>query len=236
MTGRATEEWTRTYPLAPGGRIEITNINGRIDVEGSDVSQVEVRAERIVKAATNDAAKEFLKRLEIREDVQPDRVKLETRHDRNGSIVVGISYEVKYHVRAPRGADIRVGTKNGGIMVAGISGPVQARSTNGAVVGKGLTGGVDAETTNGGVQIDLAEVGAEPVELRTTNGAIVLNLPETARADISAACTNGGINVAGLQLETRESGRRRLEARMNGGGTRIALKTTNGGIRIRGRA
>ena len=36
LTGRATDEWTRTYPLSPGGEVRIVNTNGRIDVEGVD--------------------------------------------------------------------------------------------------------------------------------------------------------------------------------------------------------
>ena len=46
----------------------------------------------------------------------------------------------------------------------------------------------------------------------------------------------GGINVSGLKLETTESTRRRVEGKLNGGGTLIDLRTTNGGIRVRARS
>jgi hypothetical protein len=36
-------------------------------------------------------------------------------------------------------------------------------------------------------------------------------------------------------MEVTEQSRRRVEGKMNGGGVNIELKTTNGGIRIRGR-
>jgi hypothetical protein len=63
-----------------------------------------------------------------------------------------------------------------------------------------------------------------------------LSLPETARADVSASSVNGGINVSGIDLETvGDRTRRRLSGRLNGGGTPIELRTTNGGVRIESR-
>jgi DUF4097 and DUF4098 domain-containing protein YvlB len=82
----------------------------------------------------------------------------------------------------------------------------------------------------------MASVGSENITLRTTNGGVTLTLPENAKADLSASCTNGGINVSALDaLEISEQSRRRLEGRLNGGGTSIEVRTTNGGIRVRPR-
>jgi hypothetical protein len=75
------------------------------------------------------------------------------------------------------------------------------------------------------------------VRATTTNGSVTLLLPETARADLSASCTNGGIDVSAVKVDAMgEQTRRRVEGRMNGGGTPIQLRTTNGRIRVRPRA
>jgi hypothetical protein len=236
LTGRATDEWTRTYPLAAGGELRIGNTNGRIEIEGVDGSTVEIRAERIARAATDAGARELLPRIGIREDVKPDRVSIET--ERMNGIMIGVSYEVRYHVRAPKNAAINVSNTNGVIQLTGLSGKVEAHTTNGGVRGKALTGAVDARTTNGGVTMDLASVGRERIRLSTTNGGVALYLPETAKADVSASWTNGGMSLseADLKMEVSERSRRRFEGRMNGGGTPIELHTTNGGIRIRSRS
>jgi hypothetical protein len=74
------------------------------------------------------------------------------------------------------------------------------------------------------------------VKLACTNGGIKLSLPADARASVSARITNGGIVTDGLAFETRgSSSRRRLDGDLNGGGPRISLEGTNGGIRIRSR-
>jgi hypothetical protein len=234
LTARATDEWTRTYPLSPGGEVRIVNTNGKIEVEGVDGSTVEVRAERIARGATDASARELLPRIVIKEDSTPDRVSLET--ERMSGIMIGAAFEVRYHVRAPKSAVVSVTNTNGQVSLTSLSGKVNAHTTNGGVNGKNLTGGVDARSTNGGVTIDLASVGTERISLRTTNGGVTLIVPEKAKANLSASWTNGGINVSSLEnLDISEKSRRRFEGTLNGGGTPIELQTTNGGIRIRQR-
>jgi hypothetical protein len=235
LTAKASDEWTRSYPLSAGGEVRIVNTNGRIDVEGVDGSTVEVRAERIARGATDAAARELLPRIVIKEEKKPDLVSLET--ERMSGIMFGAAFEVRYHVRAPKNAVINVTNTNGQVALTALDGKVRAHTTNGGVNGKSLGGGVDARSTNGGVTIDMAAVGADNISLRTTNGGVTLTLPDGAKATLSASCTNGGINVSSLEnLDVSDQSRRRLEARLNGGGTAIELRTTNGGIRVRPRS
>ena len=46
-----TAEWRKTYELSPGGRVEISNVNGRIDVEPSAGNTVEVVAQKVGQRA-----------------------------------------------------------------------------------------------------------------------------------------------------------------------------------------
>src|SRR5262245_10044326 len=177
LTSRATEEWTRSYPLAAGGEIRIGNTNGRVEIEGVEGSTVEVRAEKIARAATETGARELLPRITIKEDAQPDRVSIET--ERLSGIMLGAAFEVRYHVRAPKGAVVNVTTTNGGIGLTALSGRIVAHTTNGGVSAKELTGGIDARSTNGGVTIDFAKLGTERISARTTNGGVVLMLPDS---------------------------------------------------------
>jgi hypothetical protein len=233
LAGRATDEWTRTYKLSPGGEVHIANTNGRIDVEAVEAPSVEIRAERIARAATDEGARELLPRIAIKEDVTPDRVSVET--ERLGGIMIGASYEVRYHVRAPRTAAVDVTNTNGAVVIRGSAGRVRAHTTNGSVTTKNLSGPVEARTTNGSVNVDLASIKSDRIALRTTNGSLTLHLPDDAKADVVATWTNGGISVADVKVDVSERSRRRFEGRINGGGAPIELQTTNGGIRIRAR-
>ena len=234
LTAHATDEWTHTYPLTPGGEVRIVNTNGRIDVEGVDGATLEIRAERIAKGATDSAARELLPRIVIREDIKPDRVTLET--ERMTGIMIGASVEVRYHVRAPKNAVVHMTNTNGQIVLNALAGSVVAHTTNGAVKATSLSGGLEAETTNGSLSIEMASLGSEKISLETTNGSVTLMLPEQARASVAASVTNGGISVGALDnFEVTEKSRRRLEGKLNGGGTTVELHTTNGSIRLRSR-
>jgi hypothetical protein len=233
LSGRASDEWTRTYQLTKGGELEIVNTNGRVDVEGTDDSTVEVRAERIAKAATDDGARELLPRISIRDDAKPDHIRIET--ERMAGVMIGASFEVRYHVKAPKTAAIHATNSNGQVVISGVVGPIVGRTTNGAVTAHDVSGPIEAGTTNGAVNVDVVSL-TNPVKLSTTNGAVVLTIPDDARADLTATVTNGGISVTGVKLETTEQSRRRVEGKIKGGGQRIDLHTTNGGIRVRGKS
>ncbi len=234
-SGRASDEWKKTYTVTAGARFEVTNSNGMITIEqGTDDSTVEVRAERVAKASSDEAAQTALKQLEIREDVKPDAVRLETKAPQSSGRT---NYEVRYFIKVPRSTTVQARTKNGGVRLNGLVNEVTATSVNGGIKGDGLSGHIDANTTNGGVEIDLASVSAGGVRLETVNGGLQLQVPKTAKADISARVVNGGVHIDdSLALESvGEQSRRRVEGHLNGGGTRIELSTTNGGIHITGR-
>jgi hypothetical protein len=234
---KETAEWRKTYELRPGGRLEISNINGKIDVEPSVGNAVEIVAEKSARAGSTDAAKEALVRIEIKETVSPTDVRIETKVQRQaGGLFSRAEQQVHYLVKVPALLEVRFSTVNGGIELTGLKGRITAETTNGRIKAHDVSGSIEATTTNGGVEVELAQVADSGVKLGCTNGGIELTLPSDARATISARVTNGGIDTDGVKIETLgESNRRRLDGRMNGGGPRIDIEGTNGGIRIASR-
>jgi hypothetical protein len=229
--GKAQNEWTKTYTLSAGGQFEIVNVNGTINASPATGAQVEVRAERIAKAGSDEAAQELLKKIEIAETASADRVRLETKAPRQNFGRSG--HEVRYFVKVPKGVAVNFETVNGAVRLENLDGRIAASTTNGGVRGSGLKGEVKASTTNGGVEISMAAVTGE-IDLETTNGGIRLQLPRDVKANLEARCTNGGIGFeeGWDSIDTTEKSRRRVSATLNGGGPRVSAETTNGGIRI----
>jgi hypothetical protein len=235
LTGRASDEWVRTYAIAPSGEFELTNGNGEVDVTGADDPQIQVRAERIVRSTTDEAAAEVLSRLRISEEVQPDRVAIRT--ERLEGLQIGVSVQVRYHVRVPKTVQVRLTATNGRVRAVDLQGGLVARSTNGGVRASGLVGPVDVRSTNGGVSIRMASVTKDPIEIHGTNGGLTLDLPASATANLSLSATNGGVSIQGLDFEaTGDQSRRRARGRLNGGGAAVELTVTNGGVRVRNSA
>jgi hypothetical protein len=97
-SGRASDTWDRSYTVSPGGRVELENGNGAIEVTQATDGKLSVHAERIAKASSDEAAKQLLAKIEIVENVKPDAVRLETRAPK-GFVRGGA--EVKYSMKVP---------------------------------------------------------------------------------------------------------------------------------------
>lgn len=234
-SGKASDEWTRSYTVAKGGSLEVTNTNGAIVVELASGPQVEVKATRQARASSDEEAQAILKKIEIKEDVSPDRVSIQTS---TGS---GISFgrrsgTVEYHVRVPAGLQITVKTENGGIGLHDVNGALTASTTNGGIRGTNLSGSVSAHIINGGIVVDLARVSG-PIELDSVNGGIRLDLPPDVKADVEARAVNGGVSTeSGLTLSEAEQSRTHISGKLNGGGIKVSATTVNGGVRLRTRS
>jgi len=230
LSGRATDEWQRTYTVPPGGSVEIVNVNGRIRVMRGTGSDVVVRAERVARASTDESARELLDQVRLEESSGDGGVKIETRVPRvrgRGGV------EVHYDVAVPDGLSVTVRTTNGGIALDRVDGRVIAATVNGGIDGTGLAGHIDASTTNGAIDLEVADV-RDGVRAKTVNGGVSVLIPKSTRADLVASVVNGGISVDSVALDEAVRNRRRLEGRLNGGGPSIELGTVNGGIRLAG--
>lgn len=231
-----TAEWHQTYQLAPGGRVEINNVNGKITVEPGDGNAVDILAVKKAKGASSEAAKSALQRITIEADASAEKIKVDTKLASGSGMFHGGSLQVEYRVKVPAGAEVKFTTVNGGIELTGLNGRINAETTNGGVHARNVAGQLAASTTNGGLDIELARMPEGGVKLDCTNGGINLRLPRDAKATISARISNGGISQGDLSIETTgESSRRRLEGRLNGGGPRIDIEGTNGGITLAAR-
>jgi hypothetical protein len=228
--GKAQDQWSRTYPLTSGD-LEIANMNGSIEVVGADGGQVEVVAERTARAASDEDARRALAELQIAEEVSATRIRLETKPARSA----GRRFEVSYHVKVPAGVNLRLGNQNGTISVSTMKGGVIAETSNGAVKGRDLAGPVEASTTNGPVRLEVVALAPGGIRAETVNGPVELTMPAAAKADVQASCVNGGIALQGVKLDGSEVSRRHVAGRMNGGGAKVVLETTNGPIRLIGK-
>jgi Toastrack DUF4097 len=236
LRAEESAQWHKTYQLDPKGRVEIANVNGKIEVEPSTGNAVEVDATKKARGASPEAAKAALDRVAIVEDVSGGRIRIETKIAKTSGITFSTGVNVEYRVKVPVGAEVKFTTVNGGVEVTGLEGRIVAETTNGGVTTHDVAGQLDASTTNGGLEIDLARMPEGGVKLECTNGGIKVRLPKDAKANISASITNGGISTENLSVDASgENNRRRLEGRLNGGGPRLEAEGVNGGIRLIGR-
>jgi len=228
--GRATQEFNRTYPLAPDGRVEVVNMNGDIEIAPGTPGTVGVAATMSARAISDERAKAVLAESKIDEQATPELIKLTTaRPGRGGGL------EVNYKLTVPPDARVEMTTNNGNLKGGGVAGHIKGIVSNGGIDMTGLRGSVDLTLVNGHIVVRMAEVN-DRIRIEATNGRLSLEVPKDAKATLNARSVNGSITVTGLNTQ-EASGRRirSLESQINGGGPELDVRVTNGRITIEGK-
>lgn len=128
-------------------------------------------------------------------------------------------------------ADLR--TSGGSIDLASSGGDVFARTSGGDIKIGDARGKIDAATSGGSITARFAAQPRGDSRLSTSGGDVRVTLAGTISADVDAHSSGGGIDsdvpltVTGTQSEDK------LNGTLNGGGPKIVLRTSGGGISIR---
>jgi DUF4097 and DUF4098 domain-containing protein YvlB len=221
---RVKEDFHYTYPLQPGGRLELENRNGSIEIVGWDRNTIDVSGTKFAPATNR------LQEIKININVSgngasvatewpkdswhgsygakyiirvPRQITLARAQTTNGSVSVE-DLEGGGHVNSTNGrismardsGDYDVHTTNGAIDFEECSGSQRAHTTNGAVRGRLKTGSIDSESTNGSIELTLMQPSnGQRIRASTTNGGIVLALAEFHDNPLNAETTNGGVTI-----------------------------------------
>lgn len=129
--------------------------------------------------------------------------------------------------------DVDASTSGGPISIEGNLGRVRARTSGGGIWIKDASGAIDASTAGGGVTASLVGQPKEESRLSTSGGSILVSLSRNIHVDLDASASGGTVwtdfpvTISG----TRNPGD--LHAPLNGGGPRLYLHTSAGGIAVR---
>jgi len=154
------------------------------------------------------------------------------------------------HIGGTRGSVV-AHTSGGWIKVGDASGPVEAKTSGGSITITRAEGDVIARTSGGGITIEDA---SGTVDASTSGGSIQARLSRQPRGDSRLTTSGGGVTVTlangvGVQLDAKASGGGvhsdvpitivgsqdddELRGAINGGGPRLVLRSSGGGIRVK---
>ena len=252
------DHFNQTVPLKPGSEVRLTNINGGVTVDAWDRNEVQIEAEKTVRAGSAASARKLMGEVHIDVAPGPAGLRIDTRIPKReqggwladlfngGGVDVSVSYKlhvprhVSLNLLASNGAlqatgtlgNAHLKTENGGVTVHEVSGNLDLESNNGAIGVARSAGTLKAVTTNGGIDVELLHLTAGDVHLETTNGAVSVRLPKDSRLSVDAATSNGSVH-SDLPVTGGHSARTSLTGNINGGGAKLYIRTSNGGVRIR---
>lgn len=218
------ESWTAQYPLPAGGQVEVANVQGSIQVEGWDRSEVELT---VIKTPADPAGGD------VHILVEPGRNSLRVRTLYPGPTELPV--QVDYRLRVPRQVRLdELRTVNGDILVRDVEGMVQAHTLNGDIEETGIAGSVVARTVNGDVSVRLRALpdAGGRLELDAINGDLTLLLPAEADADLELSTVAGQIESRLLFVAGGPEDDTALRAHLGRGGVAVHLRTIRGSIRV----
>jgi len=251
------DRFEQTVPLKPGSEVRLGNVNGGVTVEAWDRNEVHIVAEKQVRAGSSDEARKLMSQIKIDVAPGPSGLRIDThmpKHQDGGFLSDlfnggGVSLGVSYKLQVPRHVALDVVNSNGGLQVTGtlgnahlkttnggltlteVAGDMRLESTNGAISVVRSAGSLKAETSNGGINAELRHLSGGDLSLETSNGAVTVHLPRDARFTIDAETSNGGVQ-SDFPVEGGKPGKRSLQGTVNGGGTKLYIRTSNGGVHI----
>ena len=195
-----------------GGSIELADIGGTVDADTSGGSITTGRLGGNAKLNTSGGS--------IRIGGATGTV---DAHTSGGSIDIG---ETTGHVDArSSGGSIKIG-RSGGTVIAKTSG--------GGIRIEGASGAVDADTSGGSIYASLTRQPAADSSLRTSGGNVTIVLSAGIGADLDAKSSGGSVSSDVPITVQGTMDADELRGKINGGGPKLVVRASGGGVRVRG--
>jgi hypothetical protein len=211
LAAQAATRVDERAPLGAGGRVELSNIAGKVSVRGWDRNEV------ALSGSMADG-------LTLKQDRSTNRVRWEVVYPRNGN-----NGGATLELRVPRAVEVQLGTVSADIDVAEVNvRRLQANAVSGDIAATGRSGETALTTVSGSIRsqvqtprLDLRAVsgsvqatgGSGEVAAETVSGSIKLDAGRVQR--LGAEAVSGSLNVAAAGLAP---------------GGKVTLQTVSGSI------
>jgi hypothetical protein len=205
---RYEEKFEKVESLERDGKVSLSNISGKIEIQVWNQAQVRIEAMKIARASSTDKAKENAALVKIDVSKTGNILQIQTKYpDRPKDINVSVNYSLWI----PDKASIKVKSVSGDVTAQGIGGTFEGNITSGDAVLSKMAGGVDCRTVSGEIEVEdvTSDVDAKvvsgdirasrikgSVEAETTSGLIRLRDISEAKT-VRAKVLSGGISYEG---------------------------------------
>lgn len=202
-------------PLGAGGRVELSNIAGKVSVRGWDRNDV---------ALTGSMADG----LTLKQDRSSNRVRWEVVYPRGRS-----SGGATLELRVPRAVEVQLGTVSADIDVAGLDvRRLQVNTVSGGIVADGRSGEATLNSVSGQIRTQLQ---TPRLDARTVSGQLLAG--RGASGEITAETVSGRITVDAGRIQRLAvesvSGSVDVAAAGMAPGGKVTLQTVSGSIALK---
>ena len=124
-------------------------------------------------------------------------------------------------------------TSGGTVTIERAQGDLDVHSSGGSINVHEVLGTIKADTSGGSIKAYISEQPRSDCSLTTSGGSITVYMAEDTSVDVNAKTSGGSVNTDFPVTLRGEIKRDRLEAKINGGGPQLTLRTSGGSIHIK---
>lgn len=129
--------------------------------------------------------------------------------------------------------DAEVKTSGGSIRIGKVTGEVKAHTSGGSIKVEEVMGTINASTSGGSIRAYISKQPQGDCSLKTSGGSITATLAGDIKVDLDAKTSGGRVYTDFPVTVKGELSKRKLQAKINGGGPDLSLRTSGGSIKIK---
>jgi len=240
------DDWSKTYELTGKPELRVAAWDADVRIDTWDQNKIEVHV-------TTHGWHIGSGGLEIVEHQQGNAVEIELRRRHHAHVSFSVETRgAEMEIHMPRSAKADVKNQDGGITVHGLAGELafdssdgkieltevdgslRIHTSDGPVRASGRFDAIDLHSSDGHVELD-ARPGSQlkqPWEIWTSDGSVKLSVPGDMAADVELHTSDGRITTnIPIEVEGRFD-KSDVRGKMNGGGNRLTVHTSDGSITL----
>lgn len=223
------KEISESYKLDPGAQVEVSGINGKVEVQTAETDTAEIHIERT--GSSDDA----LSRRQIIIEHTSTSLVIRSEQKSHASFwsFWGSTPRENVTLKLPRRISLRASGVNGHVTIGEVGGDVNISGINGKVEIAQVNGYAEISGINGGVMMAVKQLGERGLKISGVNGRIELRLNDGLNADFQAKGMNGSVSSEMPDIVIQKDDKHsNYSARIGTGGAPISLSNVNGGVRL----
>ena len=217
--------------------------SGALELQGADQTIVSVKAEKRVRAPTQEEAEAFAQQVEVNVELEDDEVVIDAEYPETPP---DVSVSVSFKITAPQSVEVKFKTGSGNIKVSEVEGEVTADAGSGGLKISKCKNALDLQTGSGEITVAEcegsvnADSGSGGIRLQKNIGAAVLHTASGKirvtgiEGALKATSDSGGItvrnSVGALDLHALSG---RISADLQSLMDHANFKTSSGSINVK---
>lgn len=219
-------EIRQTYKLAPGANVEVSGIEGSVDVETTNGDTAEIHWVRQARTQNDYDCETIV--------VENSPKSLVVQHQtKKGSQCRTIQASEQMKLVVPRSANLSFNNIEGGVSSGATDGFLKLKNIEGAVrIEQAQTAEISSVESD--LSLNVAQVGSRGINIHNIEGAVELGIAKDLNAELigSDKLENVQINIPNIQ--TTAFDRKNYRLRIGAGGAGISISNIEGGVKVRG--